>query len=98
MRFLPALGRLFGRATPLAGASACDACPLGACARGSWATVLCIACPAHDAQRLRTLGLFVGATVGIVDAGSGMVLNVRGSRLALGDTLVAAITVQPVAA
>lgn len=98
MRLPTALRRLFGRATHPARRSACDACPLAACASGSQATVLCIACPAHDAQRLRTLGLFEGATVGIVDARGGIVLDVRGSRLALGDAIVAAITVQPVRA
>lgn len=96
MRLLRALRWPFARAAPPAAASPCDACPLGACAPGSLATVLCIACPAHDAQRLRTLGLFEGAKVGIVDARSGMVLDVRGARLALGDNLVAAITVRPV--
>lgn len=56
--------------------------------------VLCIACPAHDAQRLRTLGFFEGVQVGVVDARSGMVLDVRGSRLALGHAVVAGITVR----
>jgi Fe2+ transport system protein FeoA len=98
MPLLRALRRLFGRAAPTAHASACDSCPLAACAAGSRATLICIACPAHDAQRLRALGLFVGASVGIVDARGGMVLDVRGSRVALGDTLVAAITARPVRA
>ena len=98
MRLLPALRRLFRRATPPARRSACDACLLAACASGSQATVLCIACPAHDAHRLRTLGLFEGAKVGIVDARRGIVLDVRGSRLALGDAIVAAITVRPLRA
>jgi Fe2+ transport system protein FeoA len=98
MRLLPALGRLFRRRASPAMASPCDACPLAACASGSHATVLCIACPAHDAQRLRTLGLFEGAKVGIVDARGGIVLDVRGSRLALGDAIVAAITVRPLRA
>lgn len=96
MRLLSALGSLLRRRAPRAEAPACDSCPLGACAPGSRATVLCIACPAHDAQRLRTLGLFEGAHVGIVDARSGIVLDVRGSRLALGGAIVAAITVRPV--
>lgn len=58
--------------------------------------MLCLACPAHDAQRLRTLGLFEGACVGVIDTRSGMVLDVRGARLALGREIAAAITVQPV--
>ena len=77
-------------------ATPCDFCPLGACVAGSQATVLCIVCPALDAQRLRTLGLFEGVRVGVVDTRSGMVLDVRGARLALGKGVVAGITVRPV--
>ena len=73
------------------------ACTLGACPVGLRATVLCLACPAHDAQRLRALGLFEGACVGVIDTRSGMVLDVRGARLALGREIAAAITVRPVA-
>jgi Fe2+ transport system protein FeoA len=60
--------------------------------------ILGISCPAGDAQRLRSLGLFEGARVGIIDTRSGMVLDVRGSRLALGWEIVAGITVCPVSA
>ena len=87
---------LFQRAASgIPGVTPCDFCPLGACVAGSQATVLCIACPALDAQRLRTLGLFEGVRVGVVDTRSGMVLDVRGSRLALGEGVVAGITVRP---
>ena len=79
-------------------ASPCDSCPLGACVAGSQATILCIACPALDAERLRTLGLFEGVRVGVVDTRGGIVLDVRGSRLALGRGVVAGITVRPVSA
>lgn len=82
-------------ANPSAAASA--ACTLGACPVGLQATVLCLACPAHDAQRLRALGLFEGARVGVLDTRSGMVLDVRGTRLALGREIAASITVRPVA-
>lgn len=93
------LRRLFYRAAPpKAHASPCDSCPLGACVAGSQATILCIACPALDAERLRTLGLFEGVRVGVVDTRSGIVLDVRGSRLALGRGVVAGITVRPVSA
>jgi len=80
-------------------ASACSPapCTLGACPVGLQATVLCLACPAHDAQRLRALGLFEGARVGVLDTRSGMVLDVRGARLALGREIAASITVRPVA-
>ncbi len=98
MNPLTVLRRLFRRALPQTHhASPCESCPLAACRAGSRATVLCIACPALDAQRLRTLGLFEGVQVGVVDTRSGMVLDVRGSRLALGHAVVAGITVRPVA-
>jgi Fe2+ transport system protein FeoA len=65
---------------------------------GLHATVLCIACHLLDAQRLRALGLFEGARIAVVDTRSGMVLDVRGARLALGRDIVAGITVTPVRA
>ena len=71
------------------------ACPLADCRAGLRATVLCVACPVHDAQRLRTLGVFEGASVGIVDTRSGILLDVRGSRLALDMGVAGSITVQP---
>ena len=84
----------FRRNAPLtSSASRCDSCPLGECAAGLQATVVCIDCPSRDAHRLRSLGLFEGARIGIVDTRSGMVLDIRGSRLALGREIVAAITV-----
>jgi Fe2+ transport system protein FeoA len=82
-----------GAATPATSSSLCDSCPLALCAVGCQATVLGISCHAHDAQRLRSLGLFEGARVGIIDTRSGMVLDVRGSRLALGWEIAAGITV-----
>lgn len=85
------------RSTPHESVPSPAACTLGACPVGLQATVLCLACPAHDAQRLRALGLFEGARVGVVDTRSGMVLDVRGARLALGRDIAAAITVRPVA-
>lgn len=96
MSLFKRIRQLLGRAAPRsAPASPCDSCPLGHCRPGSRATVLCIVCPAHDSQRLRTLGLFEGVQVGVVDTRSGMVLDVRGSRLALGRAIVAGITVRP---
>jgi Fe2+ transport system protein FeoA len=78
--------------------TACESCALGLCPAGQRANVLCIACKAPDAERLRTLGLFEGAEVGIVDIRNGVVLDIRGSRLALGWELASAITVCPVSA
>ena len=96
MPILLRLRRLFGRSVPpVSLRSPCDRCPLGACRAGGRATVLCLGCPALDADRLRALGLFEGATVGIVDTRSGMVLDVCGARLALGWKLAGDITVQP---
>ena len=91
----PQRGPLCDAALDSSGAR-CESCTLAACPAGLQATVLCIDCPAHDAQRLRALGLFEGARVGVVDTRSGMVLDIRGSRLALGWDVVAAITVCPV--
>jgi Fe2+ transport system protein FeoA len=85
------------KSTAHASIAASAACTLGACPVGLQATVLCLACPAHDAQRLRALGLFEGARVGVLDTRSGMVLDVRGARLALGREIAASITVRPVA-
>ena len=45
-------------------------------------------CPLADAARLRVLGVFEGAQVCIVDRRGGLLLDVRGSRLAL-DTAIA---------
>ncbi|HET9012458.1 MAG TPA: FeoA family protein [Gemmatimonadaceae bacterium] len=94
---LSLLRRMFRRVVPAAvHESPCDSCPLGACRPGLQATVLCIACHALDAERLRSLGLFEGARVGVVDTRSGMLLDVRGSRLAIGLEVVKGITVRPV--
>ena len=75
---------------------ACESCPLAACIPGTHATVLCVVCPALDVQRLRTRGVVEGALVRVVDARGGVVLDVRGSRLALGHAVVSGITVRPV--
>lgn len=72
--------------------------PLAACPAGCRATIVCVNCPALDAMRLRTLGVFEGAHVGVVDTRSGILLDVRGSRLALDDGVARAITVRPLAA
>lgn len=72
--------------------------PLATCPAGCRATVVCVDCPALDAMRLRSLGVFEGARVGIVDTRSGILLDVRGSRLALDHGIARAITVRPVAA
>ena len=73
-------------------------CSLVACANGGSAVVVQVSCPAADACRLRALGVYEGARVKVVDARNGFLLDVRGSRLALGTALAAAITVLPVPA
>jgi Fe2+ transport system protein FeoA len=100
---LPAPPRLLRRlvawlrapAAPRAESAACESCPLAACVPGTRATVLCVLCHALDVQRLRSLGVFEGALVRVVDARGGVVLDVRGSRLALGHAVVSGITVRP---
>ena len=73
----------------------CAACPLAQCARGSRAAVLRMDCERGEACRLRNLGLYEGASVKVVDMQDGLILEVRGARVALGATLAAAITVLP---
>lgn len=72
-------------------------CALAACRKGSRATVVDIGCAADEACRLRALGLCEGTSVSVIDARHCMVVDVRGTRLALGSALTAGITVQPVA-
>ena len=73
-------------------------CALSACLAGTRATVVDIECSGDEACRLRALGLCEGTAVNIIDARDAMLLEVRGTRLALGSALTAGITVQPVGA
>ncbi len=57
-----------------------------------------IECSADEACRLRALGLCEGTDVGIIDSRHAMLLDVRGTRLALGSALTAGITVRPLSA
>ena len=70
-------------------------CPLAACGPGARATVLALCCGHADACRLRALGFSEGTQVDVVDARHAMLLDVRGTRIALGKALTAGITVQP---
>jgi Fe2+ transport system protein FeoA len=85
-RFLPAKAQASAR---------CAACPLSVCARGSRAAVLRMDCECAEATRLRNLGLFEGACVRIVESQDGLLLDVRGARVALGAALASDITVLP---
>ena len=69
------------------------ACRLGECVAGASATVVSLGCGEHEACRLRELGLMEGARVNVVDARHCMLLDVRGSRLALSPAITAGITV-----
>ena len=71
------------------------ACPLAACRNGHRAVVVSVGCPAAEACRLRALGVYEGANVAVVDSRNGLLLQVRGSRLAIGAAVAAAITVIP---
>ena len=73
------------------------ACPLAACRNGHRAVVVSVDCPAAEACRLRALGVYGGANVAVRDARNGLLLQVRGSRLAVGAAVAAAITVIPLA-
>lgn len=56
------------------------------------------ACGSDEACRLRALGLCEGTSVSVIDARHAMVLDVRGTRLAIGSALTAGITVRPLPA
>lgn len=73
-------------------------CALSACQSGSQATVVDIGCSPDEACRLRALGVCEGASINVIDARHCMVLDVRGTRLALGNALTSGITVQTDAA
>lgn len=73
-------------------------CPLAACPVGYCALVVGLSCPVQEARRLRTLGVFEGARVNIIDTRSGILLDVRGSRLALDVSVARSIRVRPLAA
>jgi Fe2+ transport system protein FeoA len=75
-----------------------EACPLLAMPVGARARVLSLGCPLADATRLRVLGVFEGAHVSIVDRRGGLLLDVRGSRLAIDATVAAVIIAMPEAA
>jgi len=73
-------------------------CALSSCAVGGSAIIVRVSCAHHDACRLRSLGVFEGARVRVVDTRHGLIIDVRGSRLALGATLARLISVLPLAA
>jgi Fe2+ transport system protein FeoA len=70
-------------------------CPLLESEAGSEATVVAIACGDGDACRLRAMGVYEGATVSVINKRHCLLVDVRGTRLALGADLAQGITVQP---
>ena len=80
------------------GAPCAEPCSLFALPAGARARVVCVGCPFADAQRLRALGVYEGAQVGVVAHRGGLLLDVRGSRLALDVAVATAITALPLAA
>ena len=99
----PAVLRFFRRprALPVMPAALADApagsCTLGACQAGSWAMVVEMACGDQEACRLRALGVCEGARVNVVDARHATLVEVRGTRIALGRALSDGIVVRPIA-
>jgi Fe2+ transport system protein FeoA len=70
-------------------------CPLVESEAGQPATVVAIACADGDACRLRAMGVYEGATVSVINKRHCLLVDVRGTRLALGTDLAQGITVQP---
>ena len=76
-------------------AAAQTTCALNVCPAGIRVTVVDIECSGDEACRLRALGFCEGTSVKVIDARDAMLLEVRGTRLALGSALTAGITVRP---
>jgi Fe2+ transport system protein FeoA len=75
-----------------------ELCPLKACKNGHRALVVRVDCASAEACRLRALGVYEGARLAVVEESrNGLLLQVRGSRLAIGAAVAAAITVIPIA-
>jgi Fe2+ transport system protein FeoA len=59
------------------------------------ARIVFLGCHALEARRLRSLGVFEGASVSVVGTRNGILLNVQGARLALDASVAKTIIVQP---
>lgn len=79
---------------PVAGDLPVCTCPLIESKRGHAATVVAIQCGEGEACRLRALGLYEGAQVCVIDRRHCLLVDVRGTRLALGNDLASDITVR----
>lgn len=80
---------------PTAAEASGEPCPLGSCASGRRALIVCLDCPSLEARRLRSLGVFEGASVAVVGTRNGILLDVQGARLALDGSVAMTITVRP---
>lgn len=69
-------------------------CVLSSCPIGCHARVVDVSDTMEDACQLRVLGMCEGADVHVIDSQHGMLLDVRGTRLALGAMITEMITVQ----
>ena len=85
------------RKNPLSYTPATEPRPLSDLPAGVRAIIHQLRCPWADAEHLRVLGVFEGARVGIISRRGGLLLDVRGSRLALDLAVAAAILAVPLA-
>lgn len=69
-------------------------CPLVDSEMGAKATVVAIECGERDACRLRALGVYEGAQVSVIRKRHCLLVDVSGTRLALGADLAGGITVR----
>ena len=97
LRFFARRSRTLPVVSAAQAAAPAGSCTLGACRAGSWATVVEMACGDQEACRLRALGLCEGARVNVVDARHATLLEVRGTRIAIGRALSDGIVVRPIA-
>lgn len=71
-------------------------CPLMDSKAGTESTVVAITCGEPDARRLRSMGVYEGATISVVGKKNCLLVDVRGTRLALCSGLALGIKVQPI--
>ena len=79
-------------------AGPCAECALVTCRAGMRSVVVALHCDAPEACRLRTLGLIEGAPVTVVDCRHGLLLEVRGARVAISAAIASLVNVRPLAA
>jgi Fe2+ transport system protein FeoA len=79
-------------------AGPCAECALVTCRAGVRSVVVALRCDAPEACRLRTLGLIEGAPVTVLDCRHGLLLEVRGARVAISSAIARLVNVRPLAA